>query len=93
MRTHTRELKTYPCEQCSQVFPRMSDFLRHKRTDHSAPPVLRIATPRARNSGRNALAVYSSHFITPNSDAAFDLLPFLEEIRPQIHDTIVYELQ
>ncbi|GBM09977.1 hypothetical protein AVEN_164115-1 [Araneus ventricosus] len=91
-RTHTRE-KTYPCEHCDQVFPRMSDLLRHKRTDHSAPPAPRIAAPRARNSGRNAQGVYSSHFMTPSSDAAFDLLLFLEEVRPQIHDMIVDELQ
>ncbi|GBN27368.1 hypothetical protein AVEN_80265-1 [Araneus ventricosus] len=58
MRTHTRELKTYPYEQCDQVFPRMSDLLRHKRTDHSAPPAPRIAAPRARNSGPNALGVF-----------------------------------
>ncbi|GBN71517.1 hypothetical protein AVEN_259252-1 [Araneus ventricosus] len=51
MRTHTREKKTHPCEQCDQVFPRMSNLLRHKRTDHSAPPTPRIAAaPRARNS-------------------------------------------
>ncbi|GBN02400.1 hypothetical protein AVEN_19014-1 [Araneus ventricosus] len=44
----------------------MSDLLRHKRTDHSAPTAPRIAAaPRARNSGRNALGVYSSHFMTP----------------------------
>ncbi|GBN89689.1 hypothetical protein AVEN_104942-1 [Araneus ventricosus] len=89
MRTHTCEKKTHPCEQCDQVFPRMSDLLRHKRTDHSAPPSPRIAAPRARNSGRNALGVYSFHFMTPSSHAAFDLLLFLEEIRPQIHGMIV----
>ncbi|GBL87896.1 hypothetical protein AVEN_62213-1, partial [Araneus ventricosus] len=39
MHTHTREKKkTYPCEHCDQAFPRMSYLLRHKRTDHSAPP-------------------------------------------------------
>ncbi|GBM77852.1 hypothetical protein AVEN_106271-1 [Araneus ventricosus] len=80
MRTHTREKKTYPCEHCDQVFPRMSDLLRHKRTDHSAPPAPRIAAaPRARNSGRNALGVYSSHFMTPTPAGKWYLLLFFEE--------------
>ncbi|GBN22789.1 hypothetical protein AVEN_104502-1 [Araneus ventricosus] len=94
MRTHTREKKTHPCEQCDQVFPRMSDLLRHKRTDHSAPPAPRIAAaPRVRNCGRNVLGVYSSHFMTPTPTGQWDLLLFFEEVRPQIHDMIVDELQ
>ncbi|GBM77774.1 hypothetical protein AVEN_231580-1 [Araneus ventricosus] len=93
MRIHTREKNTHPCEHCDQVFPRMSDLLRHKRTDHSAPPAHRVATPRARKSGRKILGVYSSHFMTPSSDAALDLLLFLEEVRPQIHGMIVDELE
>ncbi|GBN68152.1 hypothetical protein AVEN_111407-1 [Araneus ventricosus] len=72
----------------------MSDLLRHKRTDHSAPPAPRIAAaPRARNSGRNALGVYSSHFMTPTPAGKWDLLLFFEEVRPQIHNMIVDELQ
>ncbi|GBN94659.1 hypothetical protein AVEN_169349-1 [Araneus ventricosus] len=95
MRTHTREKKkAYPCEQCDLMFPRMSDLLRHKRTDHSAPPAPRnAAAPRAQNSGRNALGVYSSHFMTPTPAGKWDLLLFLKEVRPQIHDMIVEELQ
>ncbi|GBM26389.1 hypothetical protein AVEN_8695-1 [Araneus ventricosus] len=95
MRTHTREKKkTYPCEHCDLMFPRMSDLLRHKRTDHSAPPAPRIAAaPRARNSGRNALGVYSSHFMTPTPAGKWDLLLFLKEVCPQIHDMMVDELQ
>ncbi|GBM38894.1 hypothetical protein AVEN_49755-1 [Araneus ventricosus] len=85
MRTHTREKKTYPCEQCDQVFPRMSDLLRHMRTDHSAPPAPRIAAaPRARNSGRNALGVYSTHFMTPTPAGKWDLLLFLTLYRPAV---------
>ncbi|GBM50965.1 hypothetical protein AVEN_114616-1 [Araneus ventricosus] len=71
----------------------MSDLLRHKTTDQSAPPAPNVAAPRARNSGRNALGVYSSHFMTPSWDTAFHLLLILAEIRPQIHDMIVDELQ
>ncbi|GBN55093.1 hypothetical protein AVEN_25256-1 [Araneus ventricosus] len=91
MRRRTREKKTYLCEQCDQVFPRMSDLLRHKRTDHSAPPDPRIAAaaPRARNSGRNSLRVYYSHFMTPTNAGKWDLLLSFEEVRPQIHDMIV----
>ncbi|GBO32083.1 hypothetical protein AVEN_95751-1 [Araneus ventricosus] len=90
MRTHTREKKTYLCEQCDQVFPCMSDLLRHKRIDHSAPPAPRIAAaPRA----QNALGVYSSHFMTPTPAGKWDLLLFFEEVRSQIHDMIVDELQ
>ncbi|GBM50976.1 hypothetical protein AVEN_114625-1 [Araneus ventricosus] len=89
-RTHTREKKTYPCEQCSEVFPIISDLLRHQRTNHSASPAPRVVTPRARKSCRISLGVYSSHFMTPNSDAALGLLLFLEEIRPQIHDMILH---
>ncbi|GBM88050.1 hypothetical protein AVEN_215119-1 [Araneus ventricosus] len=92
MRTHTRGKNTHPCEHCDQLFPRMSDLLRHKRTDHSAPSAPRVTTPRARKSGRNALGVYASHLMTPRSDAALDLLLFLEEVRPQIHGMIVDEL-
>ncbi|GBM48191.1 hypothetical protein AVEN_72470-1 [Araneus ventricosus] len=90
---YTREKKTFSCEHCDQVFPRISDLLRLKRTDHSAPPAPRVARPPTRKSGRNALGAYSSHFMMPNSDAALDLLLFLEDIRQEMHDIILPELE
>ncbi|GBO38079.1 hypothetical protein AVEN_219028-1 [Araneus ventricosus] len=87
---HTREKKTYPCESCDQVFPLMSDILRHKRVYHSAPTYSRVATPRARNSCRNALGVYSFHFMTTGS---LDFLLFLDEDRQEMHDMIQFDLE
>ncbi|GBM54302.1 hypothetical protein AVEN_234124-1 [Araneus ventricosus] len=71
----------------------MSGLLRLKRTDYLAPPTPRVAKRLTRNSGRNALGVYSSHFVTPNSDAALELLQFLEETRQEMHDMILPELE
>ncbi|GBN72093.1 hypothetical protein AVEN_124857-1 [Araneus ventricosus] len=93
MLIHTREKKTYPCESCDQVFPLMSNLLRHKRVDHSAPTHSRVPTPRDRNTGRNALGVYSSHFMTPGSDAALDCLRCLDEVRQEMHDMIHFDLE
>ncbi|GBM31820.1 hypothetical protein AVEN_56921-1 [Araneus ventricosus] len=69
----------------------MSDLLGHNRTDHSAPPASRVATPRVQKSGRNSSLFLTFHNV--NSDTAFDFLLFLETIRTQIHDMIVDELQ
>ncbi|CAL1272260.1 unnamed protein product [Larinioides sclopetarius] len=94
LKTHEKK-KTYSCEQCDRLFSRMSELLHHKRVDHPAPSNHRVRQPRplARNSRRNALDVFSSDFLTPSPAAKWDFLIFLQEIRQNMHDLLVEELQ
>ncbi|CAL1293464.1 unnamed protein product [Larinioides sclopetarius] len=94
VKTHEKK-KTYSCEQCDGLFSRMSELLHHKRVDHPAPSNHRVRQPRllARNSRRNALDVFSSDFLTPSPAAKWDFLIFLQEIRQNMHDLLVEELQ
>ncbi|GBM66444.1 hypothetical protein AVEN_266970-1 [Araneus ventricosus] len=58
-----------------------------------APPQQTTMVANAQNPRRNALGVYPSHFMTPSPAAAEDFLIFLEEMRQEIHNLIMDELQ